>query len=106
MRSPGGPDAAGANRMTEASCGKASLHRKQLERNRAAVPLEDLRHVCAVEVHVLRERLERDGFVAVEDALDLEAVARLTAAVERVRRAESPNGDAFHRLAFLGLDDA
>jgi len=56
--------------------------------------------------HVLQERLERDGFAVVEDALDLDAVARLTAAVERVRRAESPNGHAFHRLAFLGLDDA
>ena len=55
---------------------------------------------------MLRERLERDGFVAVENALDSAAVERLTAAVERVRRAESPNGDAFHRLAFLGLDDA
>ena len=55
---------------------------------------------------MLQERLERDGFAVVEDALDLDAVARLTAAVERVRRAESPNGHAFHRLAFLGLDDA
>jgi len=55
---------------------------------------------------VLRERLERDGFVTVEDALDAAAIARLTAAVERVRRAESPNGDPLHRLAFLGLDDA
>jgi hypothetical protein len=42
---------------------------------------------------VLRERLDRDGFVAVENALDPAALERLTAAVERVRRAESPNGE-------------
>src|SRR5919202_3424138 len=61
---------------------------------------------AAVDRHVRREELERDGFVVVEDALEPAAVDRLTAAVERVRRAESPNGDALHRLAFLGLDDA
>ena len=55
---------------------------------------------------MLREQLERDGFAVVEDALEPEAVARLTAAVERVRRADAPNGDALHRLAFLGLDEA
>jgi ectoine hydroxylase-related dioxygenase (phytanoyl-CoA dioxygenase family) len=60
----------------------------------------------AVDRDVRRDDLERDGFVVLEDALEPETVERLTAAVERVRRAESPNGDAFHRLAFLGLDDA
>src|ERR687888_303765 len=47
-----------------------------------------------VDRHVRREDLERDGFVVVEDALDPDAVERLTAAVERVRRAASPNGYA------------
>src|SRR5436853_3588034 len=60
---------------------------------------------AAVDRHMRRE-LERDGFVVVEDALEPAQVERLAAAVERVRRAESPNGDALHRLAFLGLDDA
>jgi ectoine hydroxylase-related dioxygenase (phytanoyl-CoA dioxygenase family) len=55
---------------------------------------------------VLRQRLERDGFVAVEDALEPPAVERLTAAVERVRRAEAIDGEPLHRLAFLGLDEA
>ena len=55
---------------------------------------------------MLRERLERDGFVAIEGALDAAAVARLTAAVERVRDAEAVDGDPLHRLGFLGLDDA
>ena len=55
---------------------------------------------------MLRERLERNGFVAIEDALGPATIERLTAAVDRVRRAEAPNGDALHRLAFLGLDDA
>jgi ectoine hydroxylase len=61
--------------------------------------------LSAVDPHVLREQLERDGYAVVEGALEPAAVERLTAAVERVRRAESPNGDALHRLAFLGLDE-
>ena len=55
---------------------------------------------------MLRERLDRDGFVVVEDALDPLEVEHLNAAVERVRRAEARDGEALHRLAFLGLDDA
>src|SRR5918911_1861500 len=107
-KSPGGPDAAGAKRTKKASGGEAPPS-KRLERSRAATPLEAFLDLCAARArrrHVLRERLERDGFAVVEDALDPEAVERLTAAVERVRRAESRNGDALHRLAFLGLDDA
>jgi ectoine hydroxylase len=55
---------------------------------------------------VPRERLERDGFVVVEGALAPTEVARLRDAAERVRRREASNGDAFHRLGFVGLDPA
>jgi len=55
---------------------------------------------------VLRKRLEEDGFATIEGALDQRAIARLTAAVERVRRAEAVDGEPLHRLGFLGLDDA
>jgi ectoine hydroxylase-related dioxygenase (phytanoyl-CoA dioxygenase family) len=55
---------------------------------------------------VLRERLERDGFAVVEDALAPAEVERLREAVERVRARETSNGDALHRLGFVGLDDA
>ena len=55
---------------------------------------------------MLRERLDGDGFVVVENALDPSAIEELNAAVERVRLAEARDGEALHRLAFLGLDDA
>jgi ectoine hydroxylase-related dioxygenase (phytanoyl-CoA dioxygenase family) len=103
-KSPGGPDAAGAKRSEEASGGEAPPS-KRLERSRAATPLEAFLDLGGIRRDMRREDFERDGFV-VEDALYPAAVERLTAAVERVRRAECPNGDALHRLAFLGLDDA
>jgi ectoine hydroxylase len=49
---------------------------------------------------------ERDGFVVVEDALDADTLARLTAAADRVWAAERPDGTALHRLGFLCLDPA
>ena len=55
---------------------------------------------------VLRECLERDGFVVVEGALAPAEVVRLHEAVEQVRRREASNGDALHRLGFVGLDPA
>ena len=55
---------------------------------------------------MLRQRLEREGYVVLEDALTATDVQRLTAAVERVRQAEAHDGEPFHRLGFLGLDEA
>ena len=55
---------------------------------------------------MLRQALEERGYVVVEDALAPSHVERLRAAVERIRRRESENGDALHRLGFVGLDDA
>ena len=48
--------------------------------------------------------LERDGFVVVEDALEGAALRRVCAAVDRVFRSESSNGDALHLLGFVGRD--
>src|SRR5918911_5279251 len=49
MRPPGGPDAAGAKRTRQSPLAAgAPPHRKALERNRAAVPLETLRAGRAV----------------------------------------------------------
>ena len=50
------------------------------------------------------EKLERDGLVAIPDALEPAAVERLGAAVDRVWRARRPHGGALHELSFLGLD--
>jgi ectoine hydroxylase len=47
-----------------------------------------------------RERLEQDGFVVFENALDPDRVGRIVAAVDRVWR-----GGALHLLGFVGLDD-
>jgi ectoine hydroxylase len=108
-KSPGGPDAAGAKRNEEASGGEAppsSQVSSGTGRRFRSSPFWTWTCFTAVDRHVLRERLKRDGFALVEDALDPDAVERLTGAVERVRCAESRNGDALHRLAFLGLDDA
>ena len=55
---------------------------------------------------MLRERLERDGYAVVEDALGPAELRRLTRAVDRVWRSEAPGGEALHRLGFVGLDDA
>jgi ectoine hydroxylase len=55
---------------------------------------------------MLRRRLEEDGFAVVPDALAPAELERLREAVERVRRRESSNGTALHRLGFVGLDDA
>jgi ectoine hydroxylase len=66
----------------------------------------DPRPAASVEPDVLRQRLERDGYVVLEDALEPATVELLTAAVERVRRAEATDGQSLHRLAFVGLDDA
>jgi ectoine hydroxylase-related dioxygenase (phytanoyl-CoA dioxygenase family) len=49
---------------------------------------------------------ERDGFVIVEDALDADAVERVTAAVDRVWAQERPDRSALHLLGFLGRDPA
>ena len=56
--------------------------------------------------NMLRERPERDGFVVVDGALPAAEVERLRVAVERVRVREASNGDALHRLGFVGLDPA
>jgi ectoine hydroxylase len=53
-----------------------------------------------------RERFERDGFVIVENALDAETTARLTAAADRVWAGERPDRSALHLLGFLGRDEA
>jgi ectoine hydroxylase len=55
---------------------------------------------------MLRQRLEEDGFAVVPSALAPAEVERLRDAVERVRRRESPKGDALHRLGFVGLEEA
>jgi ectoine hydroxylase len=47
---------------------------------------------------------ERDGYAIVEDALDVDTVARLTTAVDRVWSEERPDGTALHLLGFLGRD--
>jgi ectoine hydroxylase len=49
---------------------------------------------------------ERDGYVVVENALDPDAIVRLTEAVDRVWSAERPDGTALHLLGFLGRDSA
>ena len=55
---------------------------------------------------MLRHELEEHGFAVIEGALAPAQLTRLRAAVDRVRRRESPNGTALHRLGFVGLDDA
>ena len=55
---------------------------------------------------MLRRELETQGFAVIEGALAPAEVARLREAVERVRAREARNGDALHRLGFVGLDDA
>ena len=55
----------------------------------------------------VRETFERDGFVLIEGALDADEVERLTAAVDRVYRAErGDEGGPLHLLAFCGRDAA
>jgi ectoine hydroxylase-related dioxygenase (phytanoyl-CoA dioxygenase family) len=49
------------------------------------------------------QRLEQDGFVVFEDALDAERIARLVGAVDRVREERAP-GASLHLLGFVGLD--
>ncbi len=49
---------------------------------------------------------ERDGYVIIEDALAPGTLRRLCCAVDRVWQQEAPGPSAFHRLAFVGLDDA
>jgi ectoine hydroxylase len=51
-------------------------------------------------------KFERDGYVIVRDALEPAAVRKLRSAVDRVWRQEAPDGTAFHRLAFVGMDEA
>jgi ectoine hydroxylase len=51
------------------------------------------------------ELFERDGYLVLENALGAPELSRLAAAVERVRRDEAAEG-AFHRLGFVGLDEA
>jgi ectoine hydroxylase len=48
---------------------------------------------------------EREGYAIVEDALDVEAIERLTAAVDRVWKEERPERSALHLLGFLGRDE-
>src|ERR671931_2300125 len=107
-KSPGGPDAAGAKRAKKPRAARLPLRKDSsgVGRRLRSRPFWTWIASAAVDRHVRREDLERDGFVVVEDALDPDTVDRLTRAVERVRSTESPNGDALHRLAFLGLDDA
>ncbi len=50
-------------------------------------------------------KLDSDGFVLLEGALDPERVARLTGAVDRIWH-ERGNGSMLHLLGFVGLDDA
>ena len=52
----------------------------------------------------LRQRLDRDGFVLLEDTLDAERVARLTNAVDRIWRERGES--TLHLLGFVGLDGA
>jgi len=55
----------------------------------------------------LREAFERDGFVLIEGALTADELERLTAAVDRVHRAErGTQGGPLHLLAFCGRDAA
>jgi ectoine hydroxylase len=55
----------------------------------------------------LREVFERDGFVLIEGALSAGELERLTAAVDRVDRAEPrADGGPLHLLAFCGRDAA
>lgn len=56
-------------------------------------------------MEVLRRRLDCDGLVLLEDALDAEHVSRLTSAVDLVWR-EHGAGSALHLLGFVGLDEA
>ena len=52
------------------------------------------------------EVFERDGYVVLEGALSPDALARLTEAVDRVYRAEEPDGGPLHLLAFCGREAA
>ncbi len=64
-------------------------------------------HERAGERSALRETFERDGFVLIEGALAADEVERLTAAVDRVYRAErGDEGGPLHLLAFCGRDAA
>ena len=59
----------------------------------------------------LRATFERDGFVLIEGALSADELERLTAAVDRVHRAERgsegvPEDGPLHLLAFCGRDAA
>ena len=55
----------------------------------------------------LRAGFERDGFVLIEGALSADELGRLTAAVDRVHRAErGTRGGPLHLLAFCGRDAA
>jgi ectoine hydroxylase-related dioxygenase (phytanoyl-CoA dioxygenase family) len=56
-------------------------------------------------VSALRRRLDCDGLVLLEDALDAERVARLTSAVDRIWR-ERGGGSALHLLGFVGFDES
>ena len=56
-------------------------------------------------VTALRRRLDREGLVIFENGLDVERVARLTSAVDRVWRTRG-DGSALHLLGFVGLDEA
>ena len=54
----------------------------------------------------MRDDFERDGFVIVPGALRSRELERLEAAVDRVWEAEAGSNCAFHRLGFVGLDEA
>jgi ectoine hydroxylase len=56
-------------------------------------------------VSALRRRLDYDGLVLLEDALDADQVANLTSAVNRIWR-ERGSGSALHLLGFVGLDES
>jgi ectoine hydroxylase len=73
------------------------------------VAVRDLPHARRAggpkDVGVLRDELDRDGYVVVEDALSPTEVERLEAAVDRVYAAErGTDGGALHLLAFCGRD--
>src|SRR5919197_713658 len=96
-KSPGGPDAAGAKRTKRPRAARLPLRKDSsgVGRRLRSRPLcSPLDRSVQTDAQAKPARVEPD------------AVERLTAAVERVRRAESPDGHALHRLAFLGMDDA
>ena len=53
----------------------------------------------------MRDQFEHEGFVVVEEALSLEQVLELRAAVDRVWQELRPSGGELHDLGFVGRDE-